>query len=168
MAVVLMPKRRQTIPIAHADDVPTTAQMTSYDWLVWTYGGYTTSIIAPMMQRPGWFWLLRAAPFLWQAIEHAYGRQLECVKVAAMGKRTDRILKIAPLRLSPDHQPASDCPESILILSETDAVLRWSAVPIRAISISRARLVQHVGGIICRTVGLFPKKSPNLKAPRPI
>jgi hypothetical protein len=72
MAVVLMPKRRQTIPIAHAD--PTTAQMTSYHWLVWTYGGYTTSIIAQMMQRPGW--LLRAAPFLWQAIEHAYGRQL--------------------------------------------------------------------------------------------
>jgi hypothetical protein len=71
MAVVLMPKRRQTIPIAHADDVPTT----SYDWLVWTYGGYTTSttsIIAQMMQRPGWL----LAPFLWQAIEHAYGRQL--------------------------------------------------------------------------------------------
>jgi hypothetical protein len=65
-----MAKRQPTIPIAHADDVPTT----SYDWLVWTYGGYTTSIIAQMMQRPGW--LLRAAPFLWQAIEHAYGRQL--------------------------------------------------------------------------------------------
>jgi hypothetical protein len=68
-----MPKRRPTIPIAHADDVPTT----SYDWLMWTYGGYTTSttsIIAQMMQRPGWCWLL--APFLWQAIEDAYRRPL--------------------------------------------------------------------------------------------
>ena len=42
MAVVLMPKRRQTIPIAHADDVPTIA--------------FTNE--------------------QWQAIEDAYGRQL--------------------------------------------------------------------------------------------